>query len=101
MSEEITGQTINKTEFVEAVQEITKGNKKDTTAAVTAVFKVIEDQLAKGNKVQIVGHGTYGTAGREEYTGRNPQTKEPMLVPAKRVPTFKAGKTLKEAVKLK
>ena len=96
-----TGEIMNKPELIAAVQEKTNSNKKDATASVNAVFKVIEEQLSKGNKVQIVGHGTYATADRGARTGRNPQTKEPIQIPAKRVPTFDPGKGLKDAVLVK
>jgi len=98
---DFTGEIMSKPELIAAVQEKTGGNKKDATANVNAVFKIIEEQLAEGNKVQIVGHGTYATADRGARTGRNPQTKEPIQIPAKRVPTFDAGKGLKDAVLIK
>jgi len=98
---DFTGEIMNKPELIAAVQEKTGSNKKDATASVNAVFKIIEEHLAKGNKVQIVGHGTYATVDREARTGRNPQTKEPIQIPAKRVPTFDPGKGLKDAVLIK
>lgn len=98
---EFTGEIMNKPELIAAVQEKTDISKKGATASVNAVFKVIEEQLAAGNKVQIAGHGTYATADRDARTGRNPQTKEPIQIPAKRVPTFDPGKVLKDAVLLK
>ena len=99
---EFTGQSMGKPELIAAVQEAGQGySKKDATASVNAVFKFIEDQLAIGNRVQIVGHGTYETVNRAERNGKNPQTKEPMVIPAKRVPHFKAGSTLKKAVEVK
>ena len=98
---DFTGNIMSKPELIAAVQEKTGGSKKDATTSVNAVFKIIEEQLATGNRVQIVGHGTYATVDRDARVGRNPQTKEPIQIPAKRVPTFDPGKGLKDAVLIK
>jgi len=89
---------LNKTDLVTAVAEKTELAKKDIEKAVSAVFASIEEALAKGDKVQLVGFGTFEVRNRAERTGRNPQTKEQIVIPASKVPTFKAGKALKDAV---
>ncbi len=73
-------------------------SKKDAEKAVKAVFEVIEESLAQSEKVQLVGFGTFEVKERAERTGRNPQTKEAITIPAAKVPGFKAGKALKDAV---
>ena len=89
---------MNKAELVGAVAEKTGFSKKDAEKAVTAVFASIEGSLAKNEKVQLVGFGTFEVKARAARTGRNPQTKETITIPATKVPGFKAGKALKEAV---
>ncbi|MDA8442567.1 MAG: HU family DNA-binding protein [Peptococcaceae bacterium] len=89
---------MNKTDLVTAVAEKTSLAKKDAEKAVTKVFESIEEALAQGDKVQLVGFGTFEVRERAERTGRNPQTKEQIVIPASKVPTFKAGKALKDAV---
>jgi DNA-binding protein HU-beta len=89
---------LNKTELVSAVAEKADMSKKDAEKAVKAVFEVIEASLAQSEKVQLVGFGTFEVKDRAERTGRNPQTKETILIPAAKVPGFKAGKALKDAV---
>lgn len=90
---------MNKTELISSVVEQSGLTKTDATKAVNAVFGSIQDALANGDKVQLIGFGTFETRERAERTGRNPQTGEDMVIPAMRVPAFKAGKELKEAVK--
>lgn len=89
---------MNKAELVSAVAEKADMSKKDAEKAVKAVFEVIEEALAQNEKVQLVGFGTFEVKERAERTGRNPQTKEAIVIPAARVPGFKAGKALKDAV---
>lgn len=89
---------MNKAELVSAVAEKADMSKKDAEKAVKAVFDVIEQTLAQSEKVQLVGFGTFEVKDRAERTGRNPQTKETILIPAAKVPGFKAGKALKDAV---
>jgi len=89
---------LNKAELVSAVAEKADMSKKDAEKAVKAVFDVIEQTLAQSEKVQLVGFGTFEVKDRAERTGRNPQTKETILIPAAKVPGFKAGKALKDAV---
>ncbi|HUS89571.1 MAG TPA: HU family DNA-binding protein [Desulfosporosinus sp.] len=89
---------MNKAELVSAVAEKADMSKKDAEKAVSAVFATIEQSLAQSEKVQLVGFGTFEVKDRAERTGRNPQTKETILIPAAKVPSFKAGKGLKDAV---
>ena len=89
---------MNKAELVSAVAEKADMSKKDAEKAVSAIFATIEQSLAQSEKVQLVGFGTFEVKDRAERTGRNPQTKETILIPAAKVPGFKAGKALKDAV---
>jgi len=89
---------LNKAELVSAVAEKADMSKKDAEKAVKAVFDVIEESLAQSEKVQLVGFGTFEVKDRAARTGRNPQTKEEIQIPAAKVPGFKAGKALKDAV---
>ncbi len=89
---------MNKADLVAAVAEKADVSKKDAEKAVNAVFASIEEALAKSEKVQLVGFGTFEVKDRAERTGRNPQTKETIIIPASKVPGFKAGKALKDAV---
>ncbi|GAB6156173.1 HU family DNA-binding protein [Desulfosporosinus burensis] len=89
---------MNKAELVSAVAEKADMSKKDAEKAVKAVFDVIEESLAQSEKVQLVGFGTFEVKDRAARTGRNPQTKEEIQIPAAKVPGFKAGKALKDAV---
>ena len=90
---------MNKTELVNQVAEATELSKKDAGKAVDAVFETIQNALAKGDKLSLIGFGTFEVRERAARTGRNPQTGEEMQIPASKVPAFKAGKELKEAVK--
>lgn len=90
---------MNKTELVAAVAEKAGISKKDADAAVAAVVASVTDALAKGEKVQLIGFGTFETRTRAAKQARNPRTGETMTVPATKVPAFKAGAALKEAVK--
>ncbi|WP_078543363.1 HU family DNA-binding protein [Litchfieldia alkalitelluris] len=89
---------MNKTELVTAVAESTELSKKDVTKAVDAVFEAIQDALAKGDKVQLIGFGNFEVRERSARKGRNPQTGEEIEIAASKVPAFKPGKALKEAV---
>jgi DNA-binding protein HU-beta len=89
---------MNKAELTSAVAEKTGLTKKDTDAAISAVFDAIADSLASGDKIQIIGFGSFEVKSREARTGRNPKTKEAIKIPASKTPAFKAGKPLKEAV---
>lgn len=89
---------MNKTELINAVAEKTTLSKKDCEAAVTAVFDAITESLIQGEKVQMVGFGSFEVKRRAERVGRNPQTKESIQIPASKAPVFKPGKALKDAV---
>lgn len=89
---------MNKADLVAAVAEKAEVSKKDAEKAVNAVLASIEEALARNEKVQLVGFGTFEVKERAERTGRNPQTKETIVIPASRVPGFKAGKALRDAV---
>ena len=89
---------MNKTELIAAVAEKTDLSKKDADAAVSAVLGAITDALKAGDKIQLVGFGTFEVRNRAAKQGRNPRTNETMTVPASKVPAFKAGKALKDAV---
>ncbi|HAJ69820.1 MAG: HU family DNA-binding protein [Alkalibacterium sp.] len=89
----------NKAELIEKVASSADLTKKDATAAVEAVFDSIKDTLADGEKVQIIGFGNFEVRDRAARKGRNPQTGEEIQIPATKVPAFKAGKALKDAVK--
>ena len=89
---------MNKTDLVEVVALKTDMSKKDSEAAVKAVFEAITEALAAGDKVQLVGFGTYAVKERAAREGRNPKTGETMTIAASKVPTFTAGKALKDTV---
>ncbi|HLQ74554.1 MAG TPA: HU family DNA-binding protein [Alloiococcus sp.] len=89
----------NKSELIEKVASATDLTKKDASAAVEAVFDTITETLSNEEKVQIIGFGTFEVRERAARKGRNPQTGEEIQIPASKVPAFKAGKALKEAVK--
>lgn len=89
---------MNKSELVAKVAEKSGLTKKDAEKSVAAVFETITDALVDGDKVQLVGFGTFEVRDRKERQGQNPQTKKPIVIPATKVPAFKAGKSLKEAV---
>lgn len=89
---------MNKSELIAAVAEQAALSKKDAEKAVNAVISVITDDLVEGNKVQLVGFGTFEVRTREARTGKNPRTGEQIEIAASKVPAFKAGKALKDAV---
>ena len=89
---------MNKTELVASVAEKTAMTKKDVEKALNAVFASIEEALAKEEKVQVIGFGTFEVKAREARTGRNPQTGDEIKIPASKNPVFKAGKALKDSV---
>jgi DNA-binding protein HU-beta len=90
---------VNKTELIGVVAEKAEMSKKDTEKVVGAVFESIMDGLSKGDKVQLVGFGTFEVRERKQREGRNPATGETITIPALNVPVFKAGKAFKEKVK--
>ncbi len=89
---------MNKTELVAAIAEQTELSKKDAEKALKAFIDVVTDELKKGEKVQLVGFGTFEISERAAREGRNPLTGEAMSIPASKAPKFKAGKALKDAV---
>ena len=89
---------MNKTQLIQVVAEKTNLSKKDSEAAVSAMLEVITDALCDGDKVQLVGFGSFEVKKREARVGRNPKTKESIEIPASVVPVFKAGKALKDEV---
>ncbi|KAB2488356.1 HU family DNA-binding protein [Priestia endophytica] len=90
---------MNKTELVNAVAGQAELTKQDAAKAVDALFKTISDTLSKEEKIQLIGFGTFEVRERAARIGRNPQTGEEMQIAASKVPAFKPGKELKEAVK--
>ncbi|MFI3250678.1 MAG: HU family DNA-binding protein [Eubacteriales bacterium] len=89
---------MNKTELINAVAERSSFSKKDADLAVSAVLEAITAALVAEEKIQIVGFGSFEVKHRAERIGRNPKTKEEIKIPASKVPVFKAGKVLKDAV---
>ncbi len=90
---------MNKTELITEVSEKTGLTKKDSERAVIATFDSIMNAVESGEKVQLVGFGSFDAKMRAARTGRNPKTKEEINIPASRVPVFKAGKAFKDVVK--
>ena len=87
---------MNKAELIAAVAEKAGLSKKDSEAAVTAALDVITAALQEGDKVQLVGFGSFEVKSRAARTGRNPSTGETIEIPASKTPTFKAGKGLRD-----
>ena len=90
---------MNKTELVKAVAERAELTQKDAAKVLDALFYTITQTLAKEEKIQLIGFGTFEVRDRAARKGRNPQTGEEIDIAASKVPAFKAGKELKEAVK--
>ena len=90
---------MNKTEFINAVAAKGELDKKEAEKAVSAVFGAVTDALKAGEKIQLVGFGTFEVKERAEKQGRNPKTGEAMTIAASKTPAFKAGKALKDAIK--
>lgn len=89
---------MNKTELIAAIAESAEISKKDSEKAVKAFIDVVTEELKKGEKVQLVGFGTFEVSERAAREGRNPQTGKTMKINACKAPKFKAGKALKDAV---
>lgn len=89
---------MNKTELVAAIAEKAELSKKDSEKALKAFVDVVTEQLKEGEKVQLVGFGTFEVSERAAREGRNPQTGKTMKIAACKAPKFKAGKALKDAV---
>lgn len=90
--------TMNKTELIAAVAEKAALSKKDSEKAINAIVDSITTALAEGDKVQLVGFGTFEVRNREARTGKNPRTGEAIKIAASKAPAFKAGRGLKDAV---
>ncbi len=89
---------MNKTELIAAVAEAAGMTKKDAEKALKAFTDVVAEELKKGEKVQVVGFGTFEVSERAEREGRNPQSGEVMKIAASKAPKFKAGKALKDMI---
>lgn len=89
---------MKKAELIEVVANKAGLTKKDADKAISAVVEAITEALAKGDKVQLVGFGTFDVRERSARTGLNPRTKETIEIPASKQPAFKAGQALKDAV---
>lgn len=89
---------MNKSELVSAISAKTELTKADTEKALKAFIEVVGEELKKGEKIQLVGFGTFEVIERKARTGRNPSTGKEMKIPASKAPKFKPGKALKETV---
>ncbi|MDO4372117.1 MAG: HU family DNA-binding protein [Clostridia bacterium] len=89
---------MNKMELISAIAEKAELSKKDAEKALTAVVESISEALQTGDKVQLIGFGSFEVKNREARIGRNPKTKEEIRIPASKTPVFKAGKALKDKV---
>ncbi len=89
---------MNKTELVAAIAGKTELTKKEAEKALKAFTDIVAEELAKGEKIQLVGFGTFEVSERAEREGRNPRTKETIMIPASKAPKFKPGKALKEQI---
>ena len=92
---------MNKSDLIAAMAAKTNETKKDAEAPLNAFIEVVTESLAKGEKVQLVGFGSFEVRKRAARKGRNPQTKEEIKIPASKAPVFKAGKALKDLVNKK
>ena len=92
---------MNKSDLVAAIAAKTGDTKKGAEESLNAFISVVTDALVKGDKVQLVGFGSFEVRKRAARKGRNPQTKEEIKIPASKAPVFKAGKALKDAVNKK
>ena len=90
---------MNKTELTAAMAENSGLTKKDCEAALAAFTGAVESAMKSGDKIQLVGFGSFEVKARPARVGRNPRTGEPMTYPACKVPTFKPGKALKDAIR--
>lgn len=92
---------MNKAELVEAMAKKTAQTKKVTEESLNALIDVVTETLTKGDKIQLVGFGTFEVMNRAARKGKNPQTGEELKIPASKAPKFKAGKALKDIVNKK
>ena len=91
--------TMNKTELIAVMAETSGLSKKDCDAALAAFITTVETALKSGEKVQLIGFGSFEVKERAARTGRNPRTKETVEIPASKVPVFKAGQAFKDAIR--
>ena len=89
---------MNKTELVAALAEKAELSKKDSEKALKAFTEIVTEELKKGEKIQLVGFGTFEVSNRAARTGKNPQTGKAIDIPASKAPKFKAGKALKDTI---
>ncbi len=89
---------MNKQELLSAISEKSGLTKKDSEAALAAFIETVQESLKKGDKVQLIGFGSFEVRERAARSGKNPLTGEPMDIPAAKVPAFKAGRALKDLV---
>lgn len=89
---------MNKTELINAISERIDPPKKHIEACLHAFTETVKEEVAKGNKVQLIGFGTFEARERKERTGKNPQTGKDIKIPAKKAPAFKAGLAFKNQV---
>ncbi len=89
---------MNKAELVAAMAEKSELSKKDSEKALKAFIDVVTEELVKGEKIQLVGFGTFEVSERPARTGRNPRTKQTIEIAASKAPKFKAGKALKDLI---
>ena len=89
---------MNKAELIAAMADRADLSRKDTEAVLKAFVEVVTEELKKGEKIQLVGFGTFEVSERAERIGRNPQSGEEMIIPASKAPKFKAGKALKDMI---
>lgn len=89
---------MNKTELVAAIAEKAELSKKDSEKVLKAFTDIVAEELKKGEKIQLVGFGTFEVSNRAARTGKNPQTGKAIEIPASKAPKFKAGKALKDSV---
>jgi DNA-binding protein HU-beta len=89
---------MNKGELVDAIASKADVTKKDAESILNAMLEAVEEAVARGDKVTLVGFGTFEARDRKKREGRNPSTGEPITIPATRIPAFSAGKTFKEKV---
>lgn len=89
---------MNKADLINSMSEKSELTKKDSEKALKALIESVEEALAKGDKVQLVGFGTFEVKERKARTGRNPRTREEIQIPASKAPAFKAGKEFRDLI---
>ncbi|MEN9434935.1 MAG: hypothetical protein RLZZ422_2524 [Pseudomonadota bacterium] len=89
---------MNKSELIDAIAEKSKLTKAEADRAYKALVATVSEELAKGGQISLIGFGTFLVRERQARSGRNPKTKETIEIPASKIPAFKAGKALKDAV---